>query len=125
MFYHVYASSASRPFTQADFVELLTRARDHNARVGITGVLLHRDGNFMQYLEGPEPELRSLLLKIRLDSRHRGVSPLLEGSQQERQFPDWPMDFRDLRSPDSSFDDSTPDPTGVKRLLRAFASSGR
>ena len=60
MFHLVYVSSAVRPFSKSELVELLNVTRDNNSRLGVTGMLLYRDGNFMQVLEGGEPVVRAL-----------------------------------------------------------------
>ncbi len=58
MFFLVYVSSAVRPFSRVDLDDLLATSRANNARVGITGMLLYKDGNFMQVLEGDEEAVR-------------------------------------------------------------------
>ena len=96
--FHVYLSSAVRPFSNEEIVALLTRCRENNAKVGITGMLLYKEGNFMQVVEGAEKHVRELLEKITRDPRHHGLITLIEGRSAERQFPDWTMGFRDLNS---------------------------
>lgn len=134
MFSLLYVSSAVRPFSGSDLEELLATSRDNNARVGITGMLLYKDGNFMQVLEGEEGAVRDLYDKIGDDPRHRGEIVLREGFTEERQFPGWSMGFRDLESPGAraipgySGFLNTPltgrefsgDPTRAQRLLLTF-----
>ena len=64
MFQLVYLSSASQPFSEDDLVALLTQARQNNTAHGLTGMLLYKDGNFMQVLEGDEAEVRRLFHTI-------------------------------------------------------------
>jgi Sensors of blue-light using FAD len=52
MFHIVYASSASEAFTGPELQVLLDQARQKNAKFAVTGMLLYKDGNFMQVLEG-------------------------------------------------------------------------
>lgn len=92
-----YASAATRELSKADLNQLLAQCRKNNAELGITGMLLYKDGNFMQVLEGEEGAVRSLYAKISRDPRHKGYI-LLQSTLQERQFPDWSMGFRDLES---------------------------
>ena len=134
MFSLVYVSSAVRRFSRSDLEELLATSRDNNARAGITGMLLYKDGNFMQVLEGEEGAVRDLYDKIGDDPRHRGEIVLREGFTEERQFPDWSMGFRDLESPEAravpgySGFLNTPltgrefseDPTRAQKLLLTF-----
>ncbi|MDD5391962.1 MAG: BLUF domain-containing protein [Thiothrix sp.] len=96
MFFLVYASSADELFSQAELLELLAKARENNTRLGVSGMLLYKDGNFMQVLEGEEQTVRALYTKISHDLRHRGLLTLLQGEQAERQFPDWSMGFHNL-----------------------------
>jgi len=98
LFFLVYVSSAVRPFSRGDLEDLLATSRGNNAGLGITGMLLYKDGNFMQVLEGEEGAVRALYDKIGNDPRHRGEITLREGFTEERQFPDWSMGFRDLES---------------------------
>jgi hypothetical protein len=100
MYYLVYVSSAASPFTPAELADLQTRCMARNTMAGITGMLLYKDGNFMQVLEGEEEAVRRVYARIGHDPRHRGLLTLLQGSQDERQFPDWTMGFRDLDSAD-------------------------
>ncbi len=53
--------------------------------------MLHKDGNFMQALEGDEGAVRGLYEKIAADPRHGGEITLQEGFAEGRQFPDWSM----------------------------------
>jgi hypothetical protein len=41
----IYSSAARQAFSDEDLIELLTRARAKNARLGITGMLLYTDGS--------------------------------------------------------------------------------
>jgi hypothetical protein len=59
-------------------------------------MLLYKDGNFMQVLEGEERVVRAVHITIAVDPQHRGVTTLLQGSTPGRQFPNWSMGFRDL-----------------------------
>jgi hypothetical protein len=101
MFFLVYVSSATRPFSGEDLRALLLTCRKNNAEIGVTGMLLYKDGNFMQVLEGDEEAVRGLYEKIAEDPRHGGEMTLQQGFSEGRQFPDWSMGFRDLDSPDA------------------------
>ena len=101
MFHLTYVSSAAQEFSKADLNELLAQCRENNMRLGITGMLLYKDGNFMQILEGDKDTVRGLYTKISADPRHTGDLVLYQGTSEERQFPDWSMGFRDLDSPEA------------------------
>jgi Sensors of blue-light using FAD len=104
MFFLVYVSSATRPFSREDLRVLLETCRKNNAELGVTGMLLYKDGNFMQVLEGDEGAVRGLYARIAADPRHGGEITLQQGFAEGRQFPDWSMGFRDLDSPEAHAD---------------------
>jgi len=91
----VYISSAAQAFAEADLVALLERSRRSNEAVGITGLLLYRDGNFMQVLEGEE----EAVVATHARTRHRGLITLLQEPIKKRAFGEWSMGFRNLSGP--------------------------
>jgi hypothetical protein len=95
----VYVSSARRRFTLNQLVKLLEQSRDRNARLGVTGLLLYKDGNFLQVLEGEGSVVRALFRRIEADSRHVDTTVLIDEPITERSFPDWSMGFRNLSDP--------------------------
>jgi hypothetical protein len=96
----VYISSAVVPFTDLQLIELLAQSRVNNTQAGITGMLVYKDGNFMQLIEGDEAAVDALQVKIRKDPRHCGMITLLRQPITERQFDGWSMGFRNLHSPE-------------------------
>ena len=90
----MYSSSATVPFSDEDLAELLRRSRAANEDLGVTGLLLHHAGQFMQVLEGPEVVVRGVLARIADDPRHTGVLVLAEERIETRRFPDWAMGYR-------------------------------
>ena len=96
MFHVVYVSSSTQTFAQSDLQTLLQKARDKNTQLDLTGMLLYKDGNFMQVLEGEEEVVTELVEIIKHDTRHKGVLELLRGTSEQRMFPNWSMGYRDL-----------------------------
>ena len=96
MFHICYVSSAIRPFTKPQLLALHRRSKEKNQRLGITGLLLYQDGNFMQVLEGEEQNVRHLYETIYGDPRHKDIYILFAERVAEREFPNWSMAFRDL-----------------------------
>jgi hypothetical protein len=96
MFRIIYSSSATTPFSEQQLDELLQVSRRNNLAADITGMLLYKDGNFMQTLEGPEIAVQRLVEKIRSDPRHRNFTTLMEGTILERSFGSWSMGFKKI-----------------------------
>jgi hypothetical protein len=89
----VYMSAARRGFTDDDLAVLLMNSRASNAQHGLTGMLIHRDGRFMQLLEGPDAEVVARYAKIVDDPRHTDVVLLAEEHTDTRRFPAWTMAY--------------------------------
>jgi hypothetical protein len=111
MFFLVYVSSAVRLLVEKELLDLLEKSRKNNQAFGITGMLLYKEGNFMQFLEGPREKVMALMEKIRKDPRHRGVITLLQQEHMEREFPEWSMGFKKVES------DSLPQLPGYSDFL--------
>jgi hypothetical protein len=118
MFYHVvYVSSASQPFSKAALLDLLEKARSKNSSLGVTGMLLFKDGNFMQVLEGEQETVKNLAKTIERDPRHKDFILLIQGTSEQRFFSDWSMGFRDLRDKD------IPKPPGYTEFMNSPLTS--
>jgi FAD-dependent sensor of blue light len=134
VYYLVYVSSTITPLSRSELVDLLAKSRANNSRLGITGMLLYKDGNVMQVLEGQAQNVRALYAKISRDPRHKGLIVLIDGEADARQFPDWSMAYRDLSDAEvlampgySEFLNApltgaefASDPSRCQRLLRTF-----
>lgn len=90
----VYASSAIKLLSDEALAEILRVSRTNNAQLDITGLLLYKDGNFIQVLEGPDENVRAVYQKIQRDPLHKSLMLLLEEPITERLFPDWSMGFQ-------------------------------
>ncbi|RIJ56885.1 BLUF domain-containing protein [Clavibacter phaseoli] len=89
----VYSSTAERSFDDVDLAQLLAQSRATNEAHGLTGLLVHREGRFLQLIEGEEDDVRERMAAILADDRHGRIATLMEERITERQFPDWTMGF--------------------------------
>jgi len=94
MYELVYTSVAQSDFSDAELAALLSQSRENNARLGISGLLLYANREFVQLLEGEEHSVQSLYQGIRQDPRHTSVEVLHEGPIDVRAFAQWSMAFR-------------------------------
>jgi hypothetical protein len=129
----VYVSFATNPLNDEELKKILAVARKNNQEAGITGMLLYRDGFFMQVLEGDEAVVNAKYNRIAEDPRHRGVMKVYSHPIEERSFSKWSMGFNTLRdsapeglegytdflaNPNQAF--FTDEPTRAKILLLSF-----
>lgn len=92
----VYASAARAEHSEEELARLLEAASRHNARLGITGMLLHLEGCFFQVLEGEAGAVDGLFARIVSDPRHRNVTVIVREPIARRAFPDWTMAYAAL-----------------------------
>ncbi len=100
----VYTSQNTRPFSHQALLALLDKARVTNTALGVTGMLLYKDGAFIQALEGEQATVTDLSERISRDPRHHAYFVCNQQKIDKRQFPDWSMGFRDLNSADAIAD---------------------
>ncbi|MEP7294426.1 MAG: BLUF domain-containing protein [Chloroflexota bacterium] len=98
----IYGSSATDSFSETELVPLLQKAREKNSRLNVTGMLLYRDGNFLQVLEGEAETVEGLYETISKDPRHRSVLTFMKRTIPEREFSEWQMGFVNLGDVDAS-----------------------
>lgn len=124
-----YVSTQARLLSGAELLALLEKARSNNRRLGVTGLLLHKEDAFFQVLEGPEAAVRSTFRTIMADERHKNIELMLEEPLNDRQFPDWQMGFSDLDNIDTSlvpgFSDFMNEARCPRRFLEELSASKR
>jgi len=95
--YHlIYKSSALVRLSQIELIELLRISRRNNEASGLTGMLIYRDGTYLQFLEGQRGSIAGLLDRLQKDPRHNEIRVLREGILPARLFPDWSMAYKNL-----------------------------
>lgn len=92
----VYVSSAVKPFTEVELLHLLEKSRVSNEMHAITGLLLYRDGNFMQALEGSKAAVMQLYSNIKRDPSHQNIITVVEENIESRNFHMWSMGFANI-----------------------------
>ena len=88
-----YASASVVPMKPAELTQLLLKARAKNGRLGLTGILVHQGGSFLQTLEGNREVVEALFALVSLDKRHGKIAVLSRGEVAERSFGEWTMGF--------------------------------
>jgi len=96
MIHLIYISSATRPMGEQDLLDLLVQSRSRNMRQHVTGMLVYRDGAFLQVLEGESADVQDIYRSIAMDNRNAGHYLIANEEITDRNFPDWSMGFKDL-----------------------------
>ncbi len=91
MFRFIYSSTLTVPMNEKLLDDIVSTSVRNNSQIGITGILLFAEGQFMQVLEGPKQYIEVTTQTILSDTRHTGVRTLFQGGAGERSFPDWHM----------------------------------
>jgi hypothetical protein len=92
----LYRSEQAYEMDSDDLVKLLLDARAFNRDNGVTGLLLHHQGQFMQLLEGEQHQVQSLYRKIAEDARHRNAAIEVNAPSEHRLFPEWHMGYAEV-----------------------------
>jgi len=96
----IYASQATRPMSDDDLLKILRVSWERNQAHRITGMLVYRDGIFLQALEGEDRELEPIWASIKADSRHWNIVEMRYVPVSKRDFPDWSMAFVNMSGTD-------------------------
>ncbi len=116
----VYVSSASWLLSGEELRNILRSSRRNNERLGVTGMLLYRGGNFIQALEGPERPVRQVYDTLCHDPRHGSIIKIADRPLHQRFFPDWTMGFYNAdKLPQPDRDVVTPfltEPAGMESI---------
>lgn len=132
----VFVSTETDHLGDEDLLDLLKKARQKNLENGITGMLLYKDGNFMEAIEGEASKVNWLFQSILKDPRHRKIEVIDDRELSQREFGDWSMGFKKLDGRDMAAihgyneymsrpltsSEFSADKEGSRALLRLFKS---
>ena len=115
----VYSSFRKDSCNALEIKKILESSQKNNSKKGITGILLHSNSRFIQYMEGPKEKVEQLFESIEKDPRHSSVSRLSFQPIDQRIFPSWEMGFKDFTSKNIEFhtDISPKDMAIFQRLI--------
>ncbi len=100
MIHIIYVSTAVEPMSDEELKDLLRLCRDCNERNQITGMMLYKNGHFMQVIEGHKGPVTQLMKKILRDIRHHNIDIMRREKIASRDFPDWTMGFQNIDTSD-------------------------
>jgi hypothetical protein len=132
-----YASCTRGLLSYEGILDILKVSREKNMTRGITGMLLYKNGNVLQVIEGTGTDVGNLFDVILRDNRHYGVLKLYEREIERREFSEWLMGFSDFSEDGSrnlegfsefleeDFDFRALEPSSALELLSTFRSGIR
>jgi hypothetical protein len=93
----IYKSRQRQDFSPSDLKTLLANARVRNRAAHVTGMLIYKEGEFLQTIEGDESAVRKTFQRIWRDPRHGDMVLLqdVEFVRGPRLFGEWSMGFAD------------------------------
>lgn len=89
----LYVSTLAPDQPLSVVAEIAGRARQANAELDITGLLIFDGQRFCQQLEGPQKAVLKLIERIRNDPRHINVEVLHHGALAGRRFQQFSLAF--------------------------------
>jgi hypothetical protein len=87
----IYTSQSTPEMTEKVLIDILIKAQVNNFRNKLSGMLVLKNSNFMQLIEGNKIDVIALYNKIKNDSRHKNVKIILEAVRSDREMPSWAM----------------------------------
>lgn len=93
----IYRSQLNSSCKSISLISLVEKAKNSNAALNVTGILLFNGVDFLQILEGAEEVIETLFVKIREDKRHDSVVELMRDYGPRRRFENVGMLLFDLR----------------------------
>ncbi|WP_432742775.1 BLUF domain-containing protein [Methylobacter sp. G7] len=87
----LYFSRSTNALYDDQLEDILESSRRNNSALGITGILVHANGMFMQVLEGPEQPTLRTYVKILDDQRHSDCQIAYIAHTDKRIFEGWSM----------------------------------
>ena len=90
----IYVSKGTPGIGKAGLQDILAVSRRNNATMGVTGMLLYLDGQFLQVLDGERHGVDNLYQRIVADTRHSNLQVLFRGIADGALFPTWSMGLK-------------------------------
>lgn len=94
----VYISNAVKLFEEKHLDKLFSQIVQNNSSKDITGILLYKEGTFIQILEGEQHPLNHLFKTIDQDKRHNNITKILDRRIRERLFTKYRTGFSTLNN---------------------------
>jgi len=88
-----YISDALEHESLNNIEKIYEKAKANNFKNNITGILIYKNQNFLQVLEGDSKTVDSTFAKIAYDARHHNIFKVINTSIEGRIFEDYNFGF--------------------------------
>lgn len=92
----IFFSTAKVAMTEDELTALGRECATNDLHVGITGMLLHKNGDFLQVIEGANSVIRDMYARILADPRHYNIRTIRDHSIDHRGFDGPAVGFKNL-----------------------------
>jgi hypothetical protein len=89
----LFFSTAAQGQSDAEIADIVAASYGPNMRDGITGLLVAGGHRYLQIVEGAEQQLDAMMVRVRRDRRHVGVTVLVDRMLARRSFSSWSVAF--------------------------------
>jgi len=97
----IYVSTLAPDVPPSVVAEIVGKARRHNPRMGITGLLIFDGMRFCEQIEGSQKDVLAQLERIRQDTRHINLRVVHQGPLAGRRFRRFSMGYTTLDDDDA------------------------
>lgn len=115
----VYTSFRNPECDEKEIINILNSCKKNNPKRNITGILLHADKRFIQYLEGSKEDVEELYQLIEKDRRHTSISKRNFELIDKRVFPSWEMGYKNMDNVLFNTDATKKDGETFNKLIKA------
>lgn len=88
-----YISDSNGYDSLSELNKLYLKAKANNFRRNITGIIIYKNKNFLQVLEGEQTVVDKTYDKIKYDPRHKNIFKVINTSIEQRIFEDYNFGF--------------------------------
>jgi len=93
-----YVSALELNVSAPNLKEMFSNIKNKNISTNISGVLLYKNENFLQIIEGEEKTVNALFSKIKKDNRHSHIITLIDFPIPQRLFKEYKTSFSIVKS---------------------------
>jgi hypothetical protein len=92
----IFFSTATVPMSGEELAALGRECAEVDSHVGITGMLLHKNGDFLHVIEGSKAVICDMFARLSADPRHTNIRKISDRTIAHREFAGQAVSFKNL-----------------------------